>query len=209
MNIKEKEENVHTDIENNLETDAVDKNMYSANLTTNVINGEITEVSVTNTEGNKIPELYRKKTTLRKGKIDNESENVCLTEGNTERSEKPKMLKSKRKSIGEKKKNEFTINNEGLGPMTFSSKIKPTENVEKEAPQLLNEIDNNKESNNNDKDTFALPKKPTLKFKKIDFDNTNSNKDPKDIEKSNNFYNIDKVLVQVTQNLRHLKPKHY
>ena len=43
--------------------------------------------------------------------------------------------------------------------------------------------DNNKESNNNDKDTFALPKKPTLKFKKIDFDNTNNNKDPKDIEK--------------------------
>ena len=196
VNIKEKEENVHTDIENNLETDAVDKNMYSANLTTNVINGEITEVSVTNTEGNKIPELYRKKTTLRKGKIDNESENVCLTEGNTERSEKPKMLKSKRKSIGEKKKNEFTINNEGLGPMTFSSKIKPTENVEKEAPQLLNEIDNNKESNNNDKDTFALPKKPTLKFKKIDFDNTNNNKDPKDIEKSNNFYNIDKVKLK-------------
>ena len=38
VNIKEKEENVHTDIENNLETDAVDKNMYSANLTTNVIN---------------------------------------------------------------------------------------------------------------------------------------------------------------------------
>ena len=205
VNIKEKEENVHTDIENNLETDAVDKNMYSANLTTNINNGEITEICVTNTEGNKIPELYKKKTTLRKGKNDNDSEKVSLTEGNTERSEKPKMLKSKRRTIGEKekKKNEFTINNEGLGPMTFSSKINPTENVEKEAPRLVNEIDNNKESNNNDKETFELPKKPTLKFKKIDFDSSNSNKDPKDIEKSKNFYNIDKVKLEQLKNKVH------
>ena len=35
-----------------------------------------------------------------------------------------------------------------------------------------------------------------MKFKKIDFDNTNNNKDPKDIEKSNNFYNIDKVKLK-------------
>ena len=177
-NIKEKEE-LQTDF---VETDAV----YSANLTGN--EGGCGD----NLGGGK--ELYRKKKAEKKGRNGNneiESEFVCVSEGNTERDEKKKMLKSKRKPVNDKKENKDTvINNEGLGPIT----IQPEENVEKEPPQLVNDLDTNRESNDNE--LLSLPKKPTLKSKKNNFVSNNK----KESDEIDSKVKLEKLKAKVKNN---------
>ena len=172
ITIKEKEDVVQTEC---VETDVV----YSASLT-----------GIAESE-----ELYRRKAVMKKGRNGNneiESENVCVSEGNTEGDEKKKILKSKRKGVGDKKekKDNVMITNEELGPSTFGTKVTPEENVEKEAPQLVNDIGNNKESNDND--ILSLPKKPI--FKKINLDS--NSKEPNEVERDKYFFNTEKAKLE-------------
>ena len=101
------------------------------------------------------------------------------------------MLKSKRKPVNDKKENKDTvINNEGLGPIT----IQPEENVEKEPPQLVNDLDTNRESNDNE--LLSLPKKPTLKSKKNNFVSNNK----KESDEIDSKVKLEKLKAKVKNN---------